>query len=551
MALAVNAAVPGGATDAAAAAAKSTALLVALDDGPRGKIELQAWSDFARAAQERRKTAALGPGGGEQGGPGRRGGSKGWSWRWGGGSPGEGQKEGAAAAAEGQEEMKRGGSSETAEGRDGDDGASLLFPRVWVITSDPAVDRMIREGMPYLLPFFVPGAFGHPVDDSGGDDGDGGGGGVGGGPDAAAEGDGSVARTSSASVVAEAAVEAGARAEASRLTAAGAARAVANMQQQQQQQQPPAGDATDELANRRRATAAVEAADQQPAAEVKQEEKQAARASAAAREETTIPPGEEEGASLASTRRRASAEAGGGGAGGGATNTPPPPFSWSAVLERFLAENPSVDVFGVFGEGALPTSALLPGPLASTAAGAGVGHRSGASVDRIGGSGGGGDSREGRVVESLLWPVLSKSIPPTVVVSRTRAWWMRDQDEEEEEEEEAGEAGSGDVLGGGGGEGEWMSDRFIAQVRERVRDGGADALVCMCEVYRHVVPEAFACRTLALFVCAGLVGRLRWDFSSCVCDALVADWRIDPLRRNRAVVDAAVGGYACLQVAVF
>ncbi|CAN0599831.1 unnamed protein product, partial [Ectocarpus sp. 12 AP-2014] len=61
-------------------------------------------------------------------------------------------------------------------GRGGDVGdeeeeeRGLLFPRVWILTSDPGVDRAVREDMPHLSSFFVPDAFGGEdgEDDGGG-----------------------------------------------------------------------------------------------------------------------------------------------------------------------------------------------------------------------------------------------------------------------------------------------------------------------------------------------------------------------------------------------
>lgn len=115
---------------------------------------------------------------------------------------------------------------------------------------------------------------------------------------------------------------------------------------------------------------------------------------------------------------------------------------WADVLERFLSDNPEVDVFGVYGEGALPTAALLPDYMDSSFA----------SSDVPGGGGGGGDGGVGSDrsgISSVLWPVLSEAAPPTAVISRSRMWWDR------------GDGGTNDGLG------EWMSDKFVAQVRRR------------------------------------------------------------------------------------
>lgn len=439
---------------------------MALDDGPRGEIELQMWSDFARSAQEQSKAAGLGPerdegrGGGGGGGGGRRGGSsKGWGWRWG-GSPSEGENEDAAGMGPGEGSP----AATEAQGRQGDGRSSLHFPPVWILTSDPAVDRAIRESMPHLQSFFVPGAFGGPDTTQ----------------QAVAVAGGSVARASSASVAAEAAVEAGARAEASRLTVPAAAVSTVEAAAARVPPPPPpprAEHAADELANRgRRTTTVVPVAPAAPA--VDQQHQPAEKAEEKQQTERT-PPGE----GALPSRRRASAsaatsEAGGGGAGGagGAASNAPEFSTWSAVLERFLSENHGVDVFGIFGEGSLPAAALFP---PAPAAGATIGRRSGASIDRTGDGGGAGS---GRVIESLLWPVLSKSVPPTVVLSRARGWWVHEKGEEEEEDDEEeegqgegeGEGGNGGVFGGGGGggAGEWMSDRFVTQVRERTEKQG-------------------------------------------------------------------------------
>ncbi|CAN0266884.1 unnamed protein product, partial [Ectocarpus fasciculatus] len=89
---------------------------------------------------------------------------------------------------------------------------------------------------------------------------------------------------------------------------------------------------------------------------------------------------------------------------------------WPNILDRFLSDNPEVDVFGLYGEGALPSAALLPDFTDSYFA-----------ASDIAGSGGG-------------------AVPPTAVVSRSRMWWdRRDGDERS-------------ALG------EWMSDKFVAQV---------------------------------------------------------------------------------------
>lgn len=118
--------------------------------------------------------------------------------------------------------------------------------------------------------------------------------------------------------------------------------------------------------------------------------------------------------------------------------------SWSHVLDRFLSENPDVDVFGIFGERALPTAALLPFPPKSFVATSDAGAaRARPSTTDSGGCSG------GCAIETFLWPVLSKSNSPMAVISRARAWWKED----------GAESGAGRVTVD-----EWMPDRFVAQV---------------------------------------------------------------------------------------
>ncbi|CAN0074683.1 unnamed protein product [Pylaiella littoralis] len=117
-------------------------------------------------------------------------------------------------------------------------------------------------------------------------------------------------------------------------------------------------------------------------------------------------------------------------------------LSWSDVLDRFLSENPGVDVFGIYGEGAMPPAALLPFLLSSDSTSNGC-------------SSSGSSSAGGCAIESVLWPVLSKSIVPTAVVSRARAWWINDKVTEGAKEEPCGSRGR---------VGQWLPDKFVAQV---------------------------------------------------------------------------------------
>lgn len=88
---------------------------------------------------------------------------------------------------------------------------------------------------------------------------------------------------------------------------------------------------------------------------------------------------------------------------------------WVDVIERFLAENQGVDVFGVFGEGTLPSPGL------------------------------------GRVVD-VLRPVMGRSAPPTAVLARSRFLG-------------AGGDADGGREDGGKVKGEWLPDKLLAQVR--------------------------------------------------------------------------------------
>ncbi|CAN0340815.1 unnamed protein product [Pylaiella littoralis] len=128
-------------------------------------------------------------------------------------------------------------------------------------------------------------------------------------------------------------------------------------------------------------------------------------------------------------------------------------ISWSDVLDRFLSENPGVDVFGIYGEGAMPTAALLPYFLVSDSATSDA--ASATAVATAGCSGRGSSSVGGCAIESVLWPVLSKAIPPTAVISRARAWWMDDR---------VTESADGEPCRRRGIIGDWMPDRFVAQV---------------------------------------------------------------------------------------
>ncbi|CAN0301704.1 unnamed protein product [Pylaiella littoralis] len=261
---------------AAATPAKSTALLVAVGVGSEGKAALQVWSDFTSFAQMPVTAANMmnqgkfdrdcggGRGGGVVSGPG-----------WGPGGHANAQDQ---------------------------DGSQLMFPPVWILTSDSEIDKTIRESMPHLQPFYVPGALGYD-----------------------ASGDGYPKRQES--------------------------------------------------------------------------------------------------------------------------------ISWSDVLDRFLSENPGVDVFGIYGEGAMPPAALLPYLLPSDSAT--FDATSAAAVATAGCSSSGSSSAGGCAIESVLWPILSKSILPTAVVSRARAWWIDDKVTEGAEEEPC--ASRGRV-------GEWLPDKFVAQV---------------------------------------------------------------------------------------
>lgn len=270
---------------AVAAPAKSTALLVALGDGVKGKSALQIWSDFVSSTQ-RPVTADTAI---QQGNFDRDcGGGSGGSVVSGLGREGDGRSKGD----EGWPREKNASQS--------------LFPPVWILTSDPEVDKTIREGMPHLSSFFVPGALGN---DAGGD-----------------------------------------------------------------------GD-------------------------------------------------------------------------GDSKNYEELP-SWSDVLDRFLSENPGVDMFGIFGENAMPTAALLPYFIVSDSASSDA--PSSPAVATAGCGGGGRSSGGGCAIESVLWPVLSKSMPPTAVVSRARAWWV---DERVEKGADEGRCGSRGRVG------DWMPDKFVAQVR--------------------------------------------------------------------------------------
>ncbi|CAM9232206.1 unnamed protein product, partial [Scytosiphon promiscuus] len=121
--------------------------------------------------------------------------------------------------------------------------------------------------------------------------------------------------------------------------------------------------------------------------------------------------------------------------------------SWSDVLDRFLSEDSEVKVFGIFGEGALPTAALLPfSPrLLTEASDADTVRGTSAAATR----GGGGGCSGGCAIESILWPVLSNSTSPSAVLSRARGWWRED---------------GADGVVGQAMKGEWMPDKFVAQI---------------------------------------------------------------------------------------
>lgn len=89
---------------------------------------------------------------------------------------------------------------------------------------------------------------------------------------------------------------------------------------------------------------------------------------------------------------------------------------WVDVIERFLAENQGVDVFGVFGEGTLPSPGLE------------------------------------RVVD-VLRPVMGRSAPPTAVLARSRFLGA------------GGDADGWRREDGGKVKGEWLPDKLLAQVR--------------------------------------------------------------------------------------
>ncbi|CAN0067699.1 unnamed protein product [Ectocarpus sp. 12 AP-2014] len=123
-----------------------------------------------------------------------------------------------------------------------------------------------------------------------------------------------------------------------------------------------------------------------------------------------------------------------GSDGTGAPNNHEDHTRWADMLDRFLEENPEVAVLGAYGEGALPTAVLLPDYVDSYFAASDVdGNGSGIDGDRSG-------------ISSVLWPVLSEAERPTAVISRSRMWWDR---------------GDGRTSNGLG---EWMSDKFVAQV---------------------------------------------------------------------------------------
>ncbi|CAN0341537.1 unnamed protein product [Ectocarpus sp. 6 AP-2014] len=125
----------------------------------------------------------------------------------------------------------------------------------------------------------------------------------------------------------------------------------------------------------------------------------------------------------------------GGSIGTGAPNNDEDHNRWADMLDRFLYDNPEVNVLGVYGEGALPTAVLLPDYVDLYFAAYGI--------DGGGGGGVGGD-RSG--MSSILWPVLSEAERPTAVISRSRMWWDK------------GDRRTSNGLG------QWMSDKFVAQV---------------------------------------------------------------------------------------
>lgn len=266
----------------AAVSSKSTALLVALGDGLEGNSALQIWSDFVSSARKPVTSATIT----KQGN---------FDRECGGGSGGS------VVSGSGREHDRRGIGIGEERWPDGEDASQSSFPPVWILTSDPEVDKKIREDMPNLLSLFVPGALGDDV----------------------------------------------------------------------------------------------------------------------------------------------------GGTGG--PKQPEHLSSWSDVLDRFLSENPAADTFGIFGEGAMPTAALLPYFVGPDSAGS-----SAPAVATPGCGSGGRSSGGGCAIETILWPVLSKATPPTAVISRARAWWV------DGSVREGADAG---LCGSEGRVGDWMPDRFVAQVR--------------------------------------------------------------------------------------
>ncbi|CAM9904550.1 unnamed protein product [Scytosiphon promiscuus] len=435
------------------ASATATALLVALESGPDGRTALEIWSDFVVTARARGGGALAAAAAGGRGLRGKEA-DKGWGWPWGfrggGARDGEGEREAASAARDGRSGGGRGESG-------GDVGAgavlsSGLFPAVWVVTSDPAVDRAIREGMPHLSSFFVPGLL------------DGGGGGdsklLGG--EAAAAG----------ALADSAQVAGGDRSRRRRLAEeeGGAAAtpvvsATASWEGGERKEgAPQLGDLYETgLEPGTGAAAAAAAAAALAASPTRARASRMTTALSVRTSHDIGPPpspflGDGDGGG---------GDGGGGGRGGGRGGAPSPPWpptplSWSDVLERFLSENPGVDVFGLFGEGALPSPELLPSlsprTLSAAAAAANDGSSRRGDGARDAGAGGGGGG--GRAIEAVLWPVLSTSVPPTAVLSRARALWVGG-----EEEEGARGGGAAAGLGGGGGRvGDWMPDRFVAQI---------------------------------------------------------------------------------------
>ena len=113
--------------------------------------------------------------------------------------------------------------------------------------------------------------------------------------------------------------------------------------------------------------------------------------------------------------------------------------SWSDVLEIFLSANPGVQVFGVFGEGALPGPTTLLAPAAPTSL-----RPPPRSPFPLWGGGSAG---------AALWSVLSSSVTPTAVVARSRAWSGED-----------GDGVAAAMRGVDWSKGEWLSDKLVAQV---------------------------------------------------------------------------------------